>query len=224
MALTLMLMLTVLAAPACEPGAESHDATVHHRFEDASAWAKVFDDPGRDAWQKPQAVIERLGVVAGARVADLGAGTGYFTVPLARRVTGTGKVYAIDIEPSLVAWIGARATKESLPQIEPVLALPGDPKLPDAAVDLVLIVDTWHHIDGRLEYLDRLRKALAPGGRVAIVDFKPGDIPVGPPPEHRLSRQAIEAEFAEAGWRRILADESTLPYQFILVFSPGSAR
>jgi len=198
---------------------QGHDATVRHRFEDAERWAKVFDDPERDTWQKPDVVLDALGVVEGQAVADLGAGTGYFTMRLARRVGEKGKVWAIDIEPNLIDHIGLRAVGAGLTQVETVLARPDDPSIPDAAADLVLIVDTWHHIDARLAYLAKLRRALKKGGRVAIVDFKPGEIPVGPPPEHRLPRAAIEAEFTEAGFS-LVADPDVLPYQFVLVFAP----
>lgn len=224
-ALALALALgTIPAANAQETHTHRgpHDATVHHDFDDVAHWARVFDDPARDAWQKPDVVFDVLGLKAGAWVADLGAATGYFTVRLARRVGPDGKVYGIDVEPSLVAYLRERAAKEKLPNVEAVLAAPDDPRLPDASVDLVLIVDTWHHIDARLAYLDRLRRVLRPGGRVAIVDFKPGDLPVGPPPEHRLAREAVTAEFAEAGWSPA-GESDALPYQFVLVFTPRSA-
>src|SRR5262245_63558641 len=105
-------------------------------------------------------------------VADLGAGTGYFSVHLAKAVGEKGKVLAIDVEPNLVAYMKDRATKARLPQMTAVLAPPDDPKLPPRGVDLVLVVDTWHHIDDRLSYLKKLAAGLKPGGRVAVVDFK----------------------------------------------------
>ena len=202
----------------------SHDATVRHPFDDPERWAKVFDDPERDSWQKPEAVFDALGVKEGSWVADLGAGTGYFSVRLSRRVGASGKVYAIDVEPKLVAYLRDRAAREKLANVESVLAAYDDPRLPDSSVDLVLIVDTWHHIDARLKYLDRLRKVLRPGGRVAIVDYKAGDIPVGPPPEHRLAREAVLAELEKAGWEKVSESEA-LPYQYVLGFAPkGSAK
>jgi len=218
------LVLTSFAIPTASAAEERvhrgpHDATMTHAFDDAEQWSRVFDDPGRDAWQKPDAVLDALGVKTGAWVADLGAATGYFTVRLARRVGPSGKVYGVDIEPGLVDYLRARAAKENLPNVEAILAAPDDPKLPDASVDLVLVVDTWHHIDARLAYLDRLRRVLKPGGRVAIVDFKPGDIPVGPPPEHRLPRAAVIEEFATAGWAPA-GESDALPYQFVLAFAP----
>ena len=223
-----LVLATSLAAAPAPSGEEprvhagGHDATIHHSFEDAEHWARVFDDPARDAWQKPDAVFDALGVKTGAWVADLGSATGYFAVRLARRVGPAGKVYGVDVEPSLAAYLRDRAAREGLANVEAVLAAPDDPRLPDRSVDFVLVVDTWHHIDARLAYLDRLRRTLRPGGRVAIVDFKKGDIPVGPPPEHRLPREAVVEEFAKGGWG-LVAESDILPYQFILVFAPEPA-
>jgi ubiquinone/menaquinone biosynthesis C-methylase UbiE len=102
-----------------------------------------------------------------------------------------------------------------------VLAAPDDPRLPDGGLDVIFICDTWHHINDRLNYLRRLAKALKPEGVVAIVDFQKRPLPVGPPPEHKMSREEVIAEFAEAGWA--LARESdSLPYQYFLMFKPSS--
>ena len=101
----------------------------------------------------------------------------------------------------------------------PVLASPDDPRLPAHGVDLVLIVDTWHHIDDRLHYLAKLAAGLKPGGRVAVVDFKKGDFPVGPPDAHKLTPEAVTAEFGAAGWAPATHWDE-LPYQYVLVFTP----
>ena len=167
------LLLIVLGAAAPSAAAPTgHDATIQHRFEDAKAWAKVFDDPSRDSWQKPEALFAVLHVTPGATVADLGAGTGYFSVRLARAVGAAGRVLALDVEPGLVAYMKARMEREKLPQVEAKLVPADDPGLPKAGVDLVLIVDTWHHLDDRLHYVAKLAAGLKPGGRVAVVDFK----------------------------------------------------
>ena len=218
------LLLAALAAPA-EPSApvdHGHDATIKHSFDDVPKWVQVFDDPGRDAWQKPDAVIRALGVAAGMTVADLGAGTGYFSVPLAKVVGAEGRVLAIDVEPKLVDYMKERAAKASLPQMVPVLAQTDDPRLPARGVDLVLIVDTWHHIDDRLHYLAKVAAGLKPGGRVAVVDFKKGDFPVGPPDAHKLTSDAVTAEFVAAGWT-LASHWDELSYQYVLVFTPPAA-
>jgi ubiquinone/menaquinone biosynthesis C-methylase UbiE len=218
------LLCAALTAPAATPppAQESHDATIHHSFDDVSKWVGVFDDPGRDAWQKPDAVLQTLGVAPGMTVADLGAGTGYFSVHLAKAVGDKGKVLAIDVEPKLVDYMKERAAKAHLAQMVAVLAPTDDPKLPAGGVDLVLIVDTWHHIDDRLHYLAKLAAGLKPGGRVAVVDFKKGDFPVGPPDAHKLEAKAVTAEFVEAGWS-LAKQWDELPYQYVLVFTPPAA-
>ena len=212
-------------APAGEPQAPpsgAHDAPTHHRFEDAEKWAKIFDDPDRDTWQKPKETIEALGLKPGMIAADLGAGTGYFEAYLSRAVGPSGVVLGIDSEPEMVEYLGSRARKQGLTNVLPVLALPDEPFLPQGKVDRVLIVDTYHHIDDRLQYFGRMRKSLAPGGQVAVVDFHKRPLPVGPPPEHKLERDFVVQEMQDAGFR--LADEKTfLPYQYFLLFEPGAA-
>jgi ubiquinone/menaquinone biosynthesis C-methylase UbiE len=218
------VFLVALAAPAAPPAdaEKGHDATIHHAFDDVAKWVEVFDDPGRDAWQKPDDVLRDLGVAPGMTVADLGAGTGYFSVRLAKAVGAAGRVLAIDVEPKLVDYLKERAAKEHLAQLVPVLALPDDPKLPARGVDLVLIVDTWHHIDDRLHYLAKLAAGLKAGGRVAVVDFEKGDFPVGPPDAHKLTADAVISEFDEAGWS-LAKQGDELPYQYVLVFKPPAA-
>jgi len=223
----LVLLVAALAEPApsgapAPPAQAGHDATVHHPFDDVAKWVGVFDDPGRDAWQKPDAVIDAIGVKSGMVVADLGAGTGYFSVHLAKAVGDKGVVLAIDIEPNLIKYMTERAAKAQLTQMVPVLASPENPKLPAHGVDLVLIVDTWHHIDDRLSYLVKLAGGLKPGGRVAVVDFKKGDFPVGPPDAHKLTPESVVSEFAAAGWTQA-SHWDELPYQYVLVFTPPGA-
>lgn len=215
------LLVSALAATAA-PAEEGHDATIHHAFDDVEKWVDVFDDPGRDVWQKPDAVIEAIGITSGMAVADLGAGTGYFSVHLAKAVGAKGRVLAIDVEPKLVDYLKERAAKAQLAQLVPLLAPRDDPKLAKHGVDCVLIVDTWHHIDDRLNYLPKLAAGLKPGGRVAVVDFKKGDFPVGPPDAHKLTADAVAAEFAGAGWKLAMQWDE-LPYQYLLIFTPPAA-
>ncbi|AKJ08207.1 Methyltransferase type 11 [Archangium gephyra] len=133
-----------------------------HRFENAEEWAKRFEEPERDAWQKPDEVVKALSLPADAKVADIGAGTGYFAVRLARAVP-QGRVYGVDIEPDMVRYMGERAKRENLGNLEAVLGEPGDAKLPEP-VDVALVVDTYHHIGDRVVYLKRLGEKLRPGG------------------------------------------------------------
>ena len=210
-----MILALVLAAAVTS---DDH-ATVHHAFDDVAHWVAVFDDPARDAWQKPDELLRSLGVEAGDTVADLGAGTGYLSVRIARLVGETGEVLAIDVEPKLVAYMKERAVREKLPQMHAALIATDDPGLPSAGVDLVLVVDTWHHIDERVRYLAKIARGLKADGRVAVVDFKKGSLPVGPPDEHKLAPDQVVAEFQRAGWSLVRRDEELLPYQYVLVFA-----
>ena len=198
-----------------------HDATARHPFTDVEKWKRIFDDPKRDEWQKPQQVVEALGLSPGNIVADIGAGTGYFERYLSKAVAPGGIVLAIDTEPAMVRQLGERALKEQTANVVPVLALPQEPFLPPGRADRVLVVDTYHHVDDRIRYFRRLADALAPGGRIAIVDFHKRPLPVGPPPEHKLPREFVLDEMKQAGYR--LADEKTfLPYHYFLIFQPGT--
>ena len=193
----------------------SHADHMEHRFDNAKELAKRFDDPARDAWQLPDRVIEALGLKRGQTVADIGAGTGYFTVRLAKSEAAP-KVYAVDIEPSMVSYLGERAAQEHLSNVVAVQAAADTPNLPET-VDLVLIVDTFHHIGGREVYFRRLAKSLKPGGRVAIIDFKP-DSPEGPPKEFRFTPEQIVSEMSKAGYT-LTAQHDVLPRQHFLIFA-----
>ena len=211
-----LLCALVLVFPAPGVLAQHGSQPMHQRFDDAERWAKVFDDPARDAWQKPDEVIRALRLPAEAAVADLGAGTGYFAVRLARALR-RGRVYGADLEPEMVRYLNARAEREKLANLRAHLAAANDPKIP-APVDLVLVVDTYHHIGHRMRYFSGLKKSLKPGGRLAIVDFRL-DSPVGPPARHRVAPQKVVEEMAQAGYR--LAEEhGFLPYQYFLLFEP----
>jgi SAM-dependent methyltransferase len=185
-----------------------------HRFEDAEGYAKRFDDPARDAWQMPDRVIETLAIAPGSTVADIGAGTGYFSVRFAKAAAGP-TVYAADIEPSMVDYLKARAAREQVPNLVAVLAGPESPNLPKA-VDLVLIVDTYHHIADRVAYFRRLRTSMTPGARLAIIDFRK-DSPEGPPVEFRFTPEQISGELAQAGFA-LQARHDFLPRQHFLVY------
>jgi predicted methyltransferase len=190
-------------------------APLVHRFQSAEEWAKQFDDPARDEWQKPAEVVAALRLEPGMTVADLGAGTGYFEPLLSRGVGAAGIVLALDVEPDMVRYLGERAQREHLANVRPGLVATDDPKLAPESVDRILVVDVWHHIDARDAYAAKLRGALKPGGKVFVVDFEL-NAKHGPPPMHRLSSGAVERELAAAG----LATETlteTLPDQYIVV-------
>src|SRR5947199_126738 len=189
----------LLAAPLGR--APSDDATSHRSFADVEQWVAVFDDPARDAYQKPREVVRALRIRPGMRVADVGAGTGYFSRYRSAAVGAAGTVLAVDTEPELVRYLRERAEKEKTDNVVPILASPDNPRLPRGAVDLVLLVDTFHHIDHRVAYFGSLRRTLAPGGRVAVVDWQKRETPVGPEPEHRLAREQVVEERRAAAAR-----------------------
>jgi len=188
--------------------------THQHSFGDAEKWAHVFDDPERDAWQKPHEVIRALKLAPDASVADLGAGTGYFAARLANMLP-RGTIYAVDIEPGMVKYLGERAKREQLANLKPVAGIAGDARLP-AKVDLVLLVDVYHHIEERERYFRALAASLKLGGRVAVIDFRM-DSPSGPPKSARIAPERVKAELAKVGYA--LAEEhGFLPRQYFLVF------
>jgi cyclopropane fatty-acyl-phospholipid synthase-like methyltransferase len=214
---TLVRILALLAACIGLVYAQHGEQPMHSHFEGAESWAKVFDDPARDAWQKPDEVVRALALAPAASVADIGSGTGYFAVRLARAVP-QGRVYGADVEPDMVRYLNHRAMHENLPNLSSNVAASDDPRLP-APVDLALFVDVYHHIGSRERYFENLRAALKPGGRVAIVDFKP-DSPVGPPARHRVAAEQVKAQMQAAGYR-LAAEHGFLPYQYFLVFTPA---
>jgi ubiquinone/menaquinone biosynthesis C-methylase UbiE len=187
---------------------------MHHRFENADQWAPIFDDPKRDQWQRPDAVVAALALQPGMVVADIGAGTGYFEKRLATAVGDKGIVIAIDIEGDMVRYLGERARREGMPNVEPRLAAVDDPKLATASVDRILIVDTWHHISDRIAYGKKLAVALKPGGAVFVVDFTL-ETTKGPPKQHRLSPEQVIDELRQAGMNAAVVDAG-LPDQYIV--------
>ena len=176
-----------------------------------------LEDPQRNEWQKPEEVVAKLGLKAGDAVADLGAGSGYFTMRFAHAVGPTGKVYAIDVLPEMLDYVRQRAQMEGLKNIELVQAAPHDPKLAAASVDMIFICDTLHHIDDRPTYYPLLVKALRPGGRLVNVDFHKKPLPFGPPLEMKIDKPAMIEEAKSAGFR-LIEDFDFLPYQYFLIF------
>jgi ubiquinone/menaquinone biosynthesis C-methylase UbiE len=218
LAVTLFTAILILALghAGLLPGpAQAQSPHTHqHSFAGAERWAGVFDDPGRDAWQKPHQVIEALALKPDAEVADIGSGTGYFAVRLAHFVP-QGRVYAVDIEPDMVKYLAERAKREGLDNLAVVAGAPDDARLP-RKVDLVLMVDTYHHVERRERYFRKLAQSLKPGGRVSIIDFN-ARTAMGPPPAQRIAAKRVVAEMAKAGYR-LRREHRFLPNQYFLVF------
>jgi predicted methyltransferase len=211
-----MAAAMMLAATAALSQTHSGGMHGHHRFDDPNKWSQQFDSAARDAWQMPDRVVQALDLKPDALVADVGAGTGYFSVRLAR-VVPQGRVFAIDIEPTMLAHIAVRAEKDGLKNVTTVRGTETSAAIPEK-VDLVLIVDTYHHISERTAYMAALRSQLKPGGRVAIIDFRP-DAAEGAPKHMRLATETVVAEMAAAGFEAVSA-HTFLPHQYFLTFGP----
>ncbi|NUP05830.1 MAG: methyltransferase domain-containing protein [Polyangiaceae bacterium] len=201
---------------------QTHGGHHHHhgggmplRFDKAEEWTKVFDDPERDAWQRPAEVVTLLAISPGMTVADLGAGTGYFLPHLSRAVGPSGKALGLDVEDDMVRFMTERAAKEGFANVE-AKKVPFDaPGLASSSVDRILIVDTWHHIESRPEYAKKLAAALRPDGFVAIVDFTM-ETEKGPPKNHRVAPEAAMKDL-EAGGLSVKLAEETLPDQYVVI-------
>ena len=193
-----------------------HAGHAHASFADAAAWSARFDDPARDAWQKPDQVVRHLTLSSDSRVADIGAGTGYFVMRIAPQVP-VGRVYAVDIEPTMVDFTVKRAQTAGLHNVQGVVASTSSPNLPEP-VDVVLLVDTYHHIDARGAYFRSLAESVRSGGRLVIVDYKVDPSISGPPMAMRLSPDAVVEELKAAGWRLQTRSEGFLPRQYLLIF------
>lgn len=213
MARWLGLVLCALAA-----GAAWAQASGERRFQDAQEWARRFDDPARDAWQKPQEVIRALELARDSVVADIGSGTGYFAVRLARAVP-EGRVYGADLEPAMVEHLRKRARAEALSNLRAVQAAPDSPNLPEP-VDRVLLVNVQGLMVSPGDYFRRLRASLKRDGRVAIIAARV-DAPTGPPAAMRVPAEQIKRNMARQGYA-LLAEYDFLPQQYFLVFQPSS--
>jgi SAM-dependent methyltransferase len=212
-AIAAAMLAAILSATSFAQSPDTH----RHRFHDADKWAKVFDDPARDAWQKPHEVIMALRLATDAAVADIGSGTGYFAVRLAHRVA-KGRVYGVDTEPDMVKHLAERARREGLANLVSLAGAPDDPRLPER-VDLILLVNVYHHIAERERYFRKLQGSLKPAGRIAVVDYRE-EAPMGPPKGERISSERVRSELGRAGYA--LAEEHDfLPNQYFLVFRPG---
>lgn len=188
------------------------------RFQKAERWARRFENPERDRWQKPEHVIKVMDFAADARIADIGSGTGYFPVRFARAAP-RGFVYGVDIEPEMVSYLNDRAKQEKLSNLKSLRVAPNDPQIPEP-VDVVFLCNTYHHIENRVAYFRNCKKYFRPGGRLVIVDFFKRKLPVGPQRiEHKLAKGVVMRELSEAGYK-LLTDDAGLPYQYLLILAP----
>ena len=201
----------------CAEQQKQHTPASQKRFDDIKRWVKVFENPERSEWQKPEEVVKKLNLENGDVIADIGAGTGYFTRRFARTVGPEGRAIGLDIETSMVQYMKEDALKLNLKNYVSRVVKPDDPELEPHSVDAVFMCNTYHHIEQRLGYLKKLSKSLRANGRVVIVDFYKKPLPYGPPVDHKLSKETVLKEFREADFhfKRSL---DFLPYQYFLEF------
>jgi len=191
---------------------------VHRLHQDSKAYIAFLEDPERDAYQKPMEVIKALGIKEGEVIADIGAGSGYFSFRFSHHVGDRGRVYAVDISPDMILHMNRRIRDLKVNNVVTVLAAPDDPLLGDSSVDRFFICDTWHHIGNQLEYLAKLKRMLKPGGQIIMLDFQKKELPVGPPVSMKIARDDLVKQMTSAGFA--LSKEHTfLPYQYFLVFT-----
>ena len=177
----------------------------------------LLEAPDREAWQKPEQIMDALGVAEGSTVADIGAGAGWFTIQLARRVGPNGAVYAQDVQRQMLEAIRRRVSREGLQNVQTRLGVGSEPNLPLRRFDAILVVDVYDALVEPVTFLRNLAMALKPGGRLGIVNYKPGRGGPGPGPDEgvRVESKTVEQDALMAGLR-VLARE-TLPYQYLLV-------
>jgi ubiquinone/menaquinone biosynthesis C-methylase UbiE len=161
--------------------------------------------------------MDALGIADGSVVADIGAGSGWFTIRLARRVGPQGVVYAEDVQQEMISAISRRVSREGFTNVRPVLGLKSDPRLPARSIDAVLVVDAYHEIEDRVTMLANLATALKPSGRIGIIDFRLDGTGPGPAPEERVGPDVVVADAQKAGLR-LLRQEPFLEYQYFLIF------
>lgn len=215
----LVALLFIPSSITAQDAVKRDDHEMHGLHRDPAAYIGALEDPKRDAYQKPREVLTALALKAGETIADIGAGSGYFTFRLAHRVGAKGKIYAVDVSPEMILHINRRIRDLKANNVIAILADPDDPLLPDRSVNRFFFCDSWHHIDNQTKYLALMKKLLKPGGQVVMVDFHKKESPVGPPIATRVAREDLIKQLESHGYR--LATEQTfLPYQYFLVFTP----
>lgn len=216
----IILLLAAFCAFIAGP-ASAQDQHQHRRPDDIKQYLEHLDSAERDHYQKPVQVIEALRLKPGMAVADLGSGSGYFTRRFVEAVTESGMVYAVDVEPEMLAYVKESIIHMHMPYAaEFILARPDSPKLPFESVDLLFVCNTIHHLEERSRYFRDLNSSLKPGGRITIIDFYPdersGDL--GFPKRHLVSRDTIVNELTDAGYT-LDREHNFLPKQYFLEFT-----
>ena len=211
--------LFLLLASACAHPTQAAQQGMPPRTQDRPLQDRIRsgERPERDSWQKPDEVVQALGLKNGDVVADIGAGTGYFTRRLARAVAPDGRVYAVDVAADVLGYLKQEAEKEGLRNIVTIVSQEDDPLLPANSVDLAFFCDTTHHIAKRTAFYRRMLPGLSPRGRLAVIDYPPGGEHAPHPPEQLVPRSQAISEAEEVGFK-LAGEFQFLPRQYFLVF------
>jgi arsenite methyltransferase len=210
----LLLAVTVHAQDA----AKRDPQQMHRLHSDPKAYMQALEDPKRDEYQKPHEVLSALNIKPGEVIADIGAGTGYFTFRLAHFVGEKGKVYAVDVSSDMIRHINRRIRETNAANVVSILAELDDPLLPDRSVNRFFICDVWHHVENQSKYLSLMKKMLKPGGEVVMIDFNKKEMPFGPPPQMKIAREDLIKQMQGNGFK-LVKEHTFLPYQYFLVFT-----
>ena len=192
---------------------------MHKLHRDSRAYIGMLDDPKRDAYQKPHEVLTALAIEPGEVIADIGAGSGYFTFRLPHRVGDKGRVYAVDISPDMIRHLNRRIRELKAMNVVSILADPDDPLLGEASIDRFFFSDSWHHNENQSKYLSLIKKMLKPGGEIIMIDFHKKELPVGPPMQMKIAREDLIRQMESNGFR-LMKEHTFLPYQYFLIFAP----
>ncbi len=218
-AVSAVLMAVLVSLPAgCRAQHKEQAPPSARSFDDIQMWIDVFESPKRDESQKPDEVVANMDLKPGDIVADIGAGTGYFTRRFARAVGPEGKALGLDMENSMVEYMKEDAGKLNLKNYIVRTVRTDDPELRKNSVDVIFLCNTYHHIENREEYFNRIKDSLKLDGRVVIVDYFKKPLPVGPPSvEHKLAKNTVIDEMRKTGYR-LTQDKDFLPHQYYLEF------
>lgn len=179
----------------------------------------LLEDTGRDAWQKPEEILDALNIKKGQTIADIGAGSGYLTVKLSERIDTTRTIYAVDIQQEMLDYISKRLVEKGIKNVTLVLGTMDDPKLPPNSLDIAILLSTYHEIAQPIDFMKKIKLALKPKGKLAILEFS-DESPIGPPIQVRLPEDLVIDELKQAGFTLSQRHTFILPYQYFLVFSP----
>jgi arsenite methyltransferase len=216
--MTLLALLAVPFSAAAQDAVKRDHQQMHQLHRDSTAYIGMLEDPQRDVYQKPHEVLTALAIKPGEVIADIGAGSGYFSFRLAHHVGDKGKIYAVDVSPEMILHLNRRIRELKVMNVSSILADADDPLLPEASVNRFFFSNSWHHIENQTKYLSLIKRILKPGGEVIMIDFHKKELPVGPPMQTKIAREDLVKQMENNGFR--LAKEHTfLPYQYFLVFA-----